>query len=247
MKGLPRVRIVVAYRRARTRLARFVTGSVAVHAALLAVVLIVPSARHRATPIEDSMMVALVGPIASATPAIQQAPPPAPKPEAPPREAHTVREVPDPKPKAKLVKMKTEPAKDLKPETPGPAVPGKTESPSGTSPRAAVGSAVTATVGGGDSSLAWYGAAVKAALESVWAKPYIEDLAGTASVVLAFEIARDGTPRNIRIETSSGIQSLDRSAQRAAIEAAPFPTPPPSWTGDTIPVTMRFELSPESH
>ena len=64
--------------------------------------------------------------------------------------------------------------------------------------------------------------------------------------MLAFDIARDGTPRNIRIETSSGIQSLDRSAQRAAIEAAPFPAVPSTWTGDAIPVTMRFDLSPET-
>jgi len=266
MKGRPRIRIVIAYRRARTRLAQFLTGSAAVHAALLAVILIAPSARHRATPIEDAMVVALVGPIASAPPAssgavsapdVKQAPPPpAPKPQPPPKEARAVREVPDPKPKAKLVKIKNEPPKDPRPdapessktpEPPGPAGPGKPDAPPGASTRAAVGSAVPATVGGGDSALGWYAALVKAALESAWVKPYIEDLPGTASVVLAFDIARDGTARNIRIETSSGIQALDRSAQRAAIEAGTFPAVPPSWTGDTIPVTMRFELSPESH
>ena len=257
MKRLPRVRVVVAFRAARSRLARFVTGSIAVHGVLLAAVLIVPATRHRATPIDDSMVVSLVGPIAAATapsggsvsapaPKIKQAPPP----PAPPKEAHTVREVPNPKPKEKLVKIKKEPTKDpetAKPsDTPDAAETSKPEGkPGPASPQSAVGGAVTATVGGGDSSLGWYGAAVKAALEAAWVKPYLEDAGGTASVVLAFDIARDGTPRNIRIETSSGIQSLDRSAQRAAIEAAPFPAVPPTWTGDTIPVTMRFDLSPE--
>jgi len=264
----PRVRIVIAYRAARTRLARFMTGSVAVHGALLAAVLIVPSTRHRVTPIDDSMVVSLVGPIVEArapsggsvsAPTVKQAQVAAPTatPPRPSKEARTVREVPDPKPKSKLVKIKKEPEKPQDSETPEssdapdtseaptPNATKPTGGPPGASPHAAVGGAVTAMVGGGDSTLGWYGAAVKAALESAWVKPYLEDSEGTASVVLAFDIARDGTPRNIRVETSSGIQSLDRSAQRAAIEAAPFPAVPPTWTEDTIPVTMRFDLTPE--
>jgi TonB family protein len=271
MKSFPRVRVVVAFRAARSRLTRFMTGSMAVHGVLLAAVLIVPATRHRPTPIDDSMTVSLVGPLATSTapsgasasapahaPAPKIAKPPAPAP--PPKEAHTVREVPKPKPKSALVKIKKDPPKtpdtEETEEPTSPDAPDASEAPdkSATGPRtgpgapqAAGGGAVTASVGGGDSSLGWYGAAVKAALEAAWVKPYLEDAGGTASVVLAFDIARDGTPRNIRIETSSGIQSLDRSAQRAAIEAAPFPAPPPTWTGDTIPVTMRFDLSPESH
>ncbi len=251
MKRLPRVRVVVAFRAARSRLTRFVTGSIAVHGVLLAAVLIVPATRQRAAPIDDSMVVSLVGPIAAATaPSGGAVSAPAPR---PPKEAHTVREVPNPKPKEKLVKIKKEPTKAPESEKPSDApdaaetpTPEAPQGPPSASPQGAVGGAVTATVGGGDSSLGWYGAAVKAALEAAWVKPFLEDAGGTASVVLAFDIARDGTPRNIRIETSSGIQSLDRSAQRAALEAAPFPAPPPTWTEDTIPVTMRFDLSPET-
>ncbi len=256
MKRLPRVRVVVAFRAARSRLARSLTGSITVHGVLLAAVLIVPATRQRPVPIDDSMVVALVGPIAAATPpsggpAPARAPAQKIQPAAP-----THREVPNPKPKEKLVKIKKEPAKppdaEKHSETPDPVetppqpAPEGQQGPHDASPQAAIGGAVTATVGGGDSALGWYGAAVKAALEAAWIKPYLEDSAGTASVVLAFDIARDGTPRNIRIETSSGIQSLDRSAQRAAIEAAPFPAVPSTWTGDAIPVTMRFDLSPET-
>jgi protein TonB len=253
MKPLRRVRVVVSFRGIRLRTARFMTGSMAVHGALLAAVLVVPATRHRVAPIDDTMIVALAGPLAvAATPhasaataaALKPAPPPPPL----PKEAHTVREVPLPKPKEKPVKPKPEPETAPEPAAPStqPATPstGPAGGKPGEAPGAAAG-AVTATVGGGDNALGWYGAAVKAALESVWIKPYLEDAQGTASVVIAFDIARDGTTRDIRVLQPSGIPSLDRSAQRAVIEAAPFPMIPPSWTGDTIPVTMRFDLSPE--
>ena len=66
MKRLPRVRVVVAFRAARSRLLRSLTGSIAVHGVLLAAVLIVPATRRSVTPIDDSMVVALAGPIAAA-------------------------------------------------------------------------------------------------------------------------------------------------------------------------------------
>jgi TonB family protein len=246
---LPRLRVVVSFRVARPRLARSVTGSIAAHGALLAAVLVVPGTRHHVAPIDDTMVVALAGPIATAaapreaTPAsdaVKPAPPPTPK------EAHTVREVPPPKPKDKPVKpSQREPEKAPAPPTPAAPKAGGADSPQDAKP-GVVGSAVTPTLGGGDTSLGWYGAAVKAALESVWAKPYLEDAEGTASVVVAFDIARNGTTSNIRILQSSGIPSLDRSAQRAVIEASPLPAVPPAWIENTIPVTMRFDLTPET-
>jgi protein TonB len=261
MSAPSRLAIVVSLPVPRLRSTRFVTGSIAVHGALLAAILIVPATRHRAAPIDDAMVVALAGPIAApqaprgttvTTPAAK--PPPAPAP--PPKEAHTVREVPAPKPKEKLVKIKPKPEATPDPDTPPtsasppPSTPPtrpEDTAPDG-KPGAAAGpvGAVTATVGGGDSALGWYGAAVKAALESAWIKPYLEDAQGTASVVVTFEITRDGTTRNLRVQQSSGIPSLDRSAQRAVIEASPFPMIPSTWTDETVPVTMRFELSPEA-
>jgi periplasmic protein TonB len=269
MRARPRLSVVVSLPTPRPRSTRFVTGSIAVHGALLAGIFIVPATRHRATPIDDAMVVSLAGPIgasetqgaiAVSKPAVNS--PPAPKvkppptPAAPPKEARAVREVPIPKPKAKLVKMKPEPEKLPEheafdaPPSEGPSTPPTPPSatPKDGKPGEAAGpavGAVTATVGGGDNALGWYGAAVKAALESAWIKPYLEDAQGTVSVVVAFDIARDGTTRNLRIQQSSGIPSLDRSAQRAVIEASPFPMIPSTWTEDTVPVTMRFDLSPE--
>jgi len=195
--------------------------------------------------------VALAGPIAAASAPPGAAPvsaavKPAPAPPPAPKEAHAVREIPLPKPKDKPIKPPhKEPERAPEPEAPAAPKAGAAAAPPDAKPGAG-GSAVTATIGGGDSSLGWYGAAVKAALESVWSKPYLEDAHGTASVVVTFEIARNGTTSNFRILQSSGIPSLDRSAQRAVIEASPLPAVPPSWTEPTIPVTMRFDLSPET-
>ena len=87
---------------------------------------------------------------------------------------------------------------------------------------------------------------MKAALEAAWQKPFLEDAAGTVSVVVSFDIAKDGSTKNIRIVQPSGIPSLDRSAQRAVMEASPLPAVPPTWTEDTVPVTMRFDLTAEA-
>ncbi len=251
-----RLRIVISVRAARSRLTRFVSGSFAVHTVLLTVALVIPATRHRAAPIADTMVVALAGPLiqASAPAGNAQAaapakPAPAPAPP-PPKEAHTVREVPITKPKEKPSKPKKEPEKEVEKAPPSATPP---PAPSGSGPgvpqaaNPAPGQgAVTASIGGGDSTLGWYGAAVKAALEAAWAKPFLEDAAGTASVVVTFDIARDGATRNIRILQSSGIPTLDRSAQRAVIEASPLPAIPPTWTDATLPVTMRFDLTPEA-
>jgi periplasmic protein TonB len=263
----PRLRIVVRYRAMRGRLARFVGGSAAAHGLLLAVILIVPLTRQRVAPIQDTMMVALAGPIGGSSapaPRASGAPAPAKPAAAPaPKEAHTVREVPVPKaPKAK--EKPDKPKKDV-PKSPEPETPATPESPDeapdvkpdaaqakpGAGSGAGAGAAgaatgVTASLGGGDAALGWYGAAVKAALESAWAKPYLEDQGETFSVVVTFEIARDGSTSNVRIVTSSGVPSLDRSVLRAVIEASPLPAVPPTWKDATLPATMRFDLNPET-
>lgn len=260
-----RLRVVVRFRAVRSRLARFVGGSAAAHGVLLAVALIVPLTRQHAAPIQDTMTVALAGPIGGASaPAPRSSAPSAPAKAASapePKEAHAVREIPvpkAPKPKDKPDKPKKDVPKPPPVETPeGPNVSGETPvakpetgpGPAGHGTGAASAgpaTGVTASVGGGDAALGWYGAAVKAALESAWAKPYLEDQGQTFSVVVAFDIARDGTTRNVRIVTSSGVPSLDRSVVRAVIEASPLPAVPPTWKDETLPATMRFDLDPQA-
>jgi protein TonB len=65
----------------------------------------------------------------------------------------------------------------------------------------------------------------------------------TAPVVIAsFELMRDGSIRNPRIIQRSGISALDYSAQRAILEASPFPPIPPGFDKDSAHVEFTFEL-----
>jgi protein TonB len=251
------VRIVIVLRRTGSHLGRFVGFSAIVHGALLAAMLIVPWTRPRVAPIESATVVALAGPIggasAQARPSAAAAQPEPPPPE-PPKEAHTVKEIPKPKPKEK-----PEPPKKKEPAKPEPAPETGRDEPAdtppsgrgtpgpGAAPGPGTATGVTASIGGGDSALGWYGAAVKSALESAWAKPYLEDEGRVFSVLIAFDIARDGSTRNVRVVSPSGVPSLDRSALRAVIEASPLPAVPPAWTQDVLPVTMRFDFNPETN
>ena len=257
MRRRRRIRIVVSFRRARYRLGRFVTGSLAVHGVLVAAIVVIPMVRTKPPLIENAQVVALAGPIGEPGPpasakASAPAPPAPPAPPPPSKEARTVHEVPVPKPKEtpKKETPKKEPPKE-KPSEPAPpaaapAHPAPGESHGGSAGEAAKATGVTPTLGGGDASLGWYEAAVKAALESAWIKPFLEDQGATYSVTVAFEIARDGTVRNARVAQSSGVPSLDRSALRAVLEASPLPGVPPTWKDDVLPATMRFDLSPEA-
>ena len=256
------MRVVIRF---GSRLSRFVSGSAAAHGAILALALVVPWTRGTKMPMENATVVALAGPIGGGAVAPPSSPaPPAPKPEPPapaptPKEAHTVKEIPPapkekPKPEPAVKKKETPKPEIAKPPAPNtakaaekPAPPGATGTGSGAGPKPGPGAAtgITASVGGGDASLNWYGAAVKAALESAWQKPYLDDQTQVYSVVVAFEIAKDGTTRDVRVVEPSGVPSLDRSAVRAVMEASPLPAVPPSWTGDVVPVTMRFNLNPE--
>ncbi|HEX4823193.1 MAG TPA: TonB family protein [Candidatus Polarisedimenticolaceae bacterium] len=244
-----------------SRLSRFVSGSAAAHALALAVVLVVPFTRARQAPIENATVVALAGPIGGSPPASAPPAPPAAKPEPPapappPKEAHTVKEIPaapkvkvKPEPavkKKEAPKEQPEPVKPAAPATEKPAVPGAgTGAGAGAKPGPGAATGITASVGNGDASLNWYGAAVKAALEAAWQKPYLDDQTQTYSVVVAFEIAKDGTTRDVHVVEPSGVPSLDRSAVRAVMEASPLPAVPPTFAGDVVPVTMRFNLNPE--
>jgi protein TonB len=64
------------------------------------------------------------------------------------------------------------------------------------------------------------------------------------TVVVTFVINRDGSvPQNtIKIGQSSGILPVDISAQRAVMDAAPFPTLPAGYPRNDAQIELRFEL-----
>jgi len=61
-------------------------------------------------------------------------------------------------------------------------------------------------------------------------------------VIVTFEILRDGSVRNIRFLQRSGHPTLDYSAQRAILEASPFPPLPPGFERDSARIEFQFQL-----
>jgi periplasmic protein TonB len=61
-------------------------------------------------------------------------------------------------------------------------------------------------------------------------------------VVITFDILRDGSVKNPQIAQRSGNSTLDYSALRAVMDAAPFPALPPGYSGSSTNVELRFQL-----
>jgi TonB family protein len=49
----------------------------------------------------------------------------------------------------------------------------------------------------------------------------------------------------VRVEQTSGVPSLDRSALRAVADATPLPPLPKNWGPPVLPATFVFRLHPE--
>jgi protein TonB len=65
----------------------------------------------------------------------------------------------------------------------------------------------------------------------------------TAPVVgVTFVLHRDGSVTAIRISQKSGISALDISAQRAVMDAAPFPSMPPGFPKNEAEIEFLFQL-----
>jgi len=60
--------------------------------------------------------------------------------------------------------------------------------------------------------------------------------------VITFDILRDGSVKNAQIAQRSGNSTLDYSALRAVMDASPFPPLPPSYSGSSTNVELRFQL-----
>ncbi|MDX2152195.1 MAG: TonB family protein [Bryobacteraceae bacterium] len=63
----------------------------------------------------------------------------------------------------------------------------------------------------------------------------------TPAIVL-FDVMRDGSVRDVRLLQRSGISAIDYSAQRAVMEAGPFPPLPREYERDSATVELWFQL-----
>ena len=100
------------------------------------------------------------------------------------------------------------------------------------------------TGGGGDfgNRFSWYVKVVQQKVSENWLKYEVDPRITAANrVYLTFDIARDGSPKNIQIEQSSGIPSLDISATRAIQRIDTFGPLPPDYPGNKVSVEFWFD------
>jgi len=223
-----------------------------VHVVLAVVLVWIPELRRGPRVPLDATVVELVGslpgpPAATTSPPVEAPPPP--EPQAPPEGVTVQEKPPAPKPKKKAPEKKSEPKK---PPQPQPAAPQGPTDTATENPSAAGQIAGSAAAGGsvsaldlGDVAFAWYRAAVANALYGSWRRPILSGLREPVEVRVAFEIMRDGTVRGLRVDESSGVPVLDRSALRAVDEAAPLPALPTTLREPYLPATIVFRLYPE--
>ncbi len=105
-----------------------------------------------------------------------------------------------------------------------------------------------AGIGFGDATFGnrygWYVDAMTRAISQNWLKSLVDSRVSRAPrVYLSFEIARNGKISNLGVQQSSGIPSLDRSAQRAVLASDPLPALPPDYRGSNVNVNFYFEYS----
>lgn len=100
------------------------------------------------------------------------------------------------------------------------------------------------TGGGGDfgTRYAWYVRVVQQKVSENWLKYEVDPgIAEARRVYLTFDIARDGSPRNVQVEQSSGVPSLDQSAVRALQRIETFGPLPSDYAGNKVSVEFWFD------
>lgn len=100
------------------------------------------------------------------------------------------------------------------------------------------------TGGGGDfgDRYSWYVRVVQQKVSENWLKYEVDPtIADARRAYLAFDIGRDGRPTNVHIEQSSGVPSLDQSAERALQRIDTFGPLPADYSGNKVSVQFWFD------
>jgi TonB family protein len=91
----------------------------------------------------------------------------------------------------------------------------------------------------------WYANVLRDRVAQNWRTSDVDPrLHSLPQVVVTFTIERDGSvpPGSVRIAQRSGNSALDFSAQRAVLDAAPFPQLPAGFSRNSADVEFTFEL-----
>ena len=154
---------------------------------------------------------------------------------------------PPPSKKSKVFEPKTPPPPNAVPYGKGG---GQLDVPTGYSqtPGASAGGLAVQGQGGGDfaTRYGWYIASVIRAINQNWMQNTIDPsvrAARRAKATTSFRIYRDGTIKNIRLDTSSGNRSMDDSATRTLLSIDKFPALPADYSYPYVDVTFDFDLA----
>ena len=245
-----RVRIVARFGGTSSELSPYVMISLLGHVVFVVVLLFLPHLRP-SKPLPDNPLVVdlVAAPRPARAEARTPATPPPPAESPPPDVARMETRTPPP---VKPLPEKIEPAQDPKPrEEPEPQPPPRrplTDPAPGEASEGLVGddgASSIAPLEGGDVEFAWYRSAVTAALYGRWRRPLLDRLLEPIEVQVSFEIHRNGSVQGLRMDRSSGVPTLDRSAIRAVTDANPLPPLPPTWRDPVLPATFIFRIHPE--
>lgn len=221
------------------------------HLGLIVAAVTLPAAiRPKSTPLVVSLVDLPGGGVKAA--AKRSSPPPLKAPQAPPAEQPPAAEPAKPK---LTYPEKTKPVK--KPELPKKTATSQVgvEKSKGTAAAAGKleskfeGREFSTGVGmnglGGGSlegfPFAYYLLRIRDKISSNWFQSIVVgSVTGQFRVAVFFQIQRDGRLTNVQVEESSGISSLDLSAQRAVYASNPMPPLPQGYGEDTLNVHFMF-------
>jgi protein TonB len=154
---------------------------------------------------------------------------------------------PPPSKKSKVFEPKIKPPDNATPYGKGG---GQLDVPTGYSqtPGASSSGLAVQGQGGGDfaTRYGWYVESVKRAISQNWIQTSIDPsvrASRRAKTTVSFRIYRDGTIKNIRLDTPSGNRSMDDSATRALLSIDKLPALPADYSGAYVDVTFDFDLS----
>jgi len=240
--------------RARTGLAPrplTATASILVHAAFLALVLLVGKPRKAPVFVPMSLPVRVVSPASLGRPEAPPAPAPvaAPAEPAPGQKAKPVIEkasdkplpsakaMPEPKKAAKAEKPRAAPAA-VKPAGPALELPSAAGAANGSTSSAGASFGASVTSFDAEFPFAYYVEQLLSLIGANWFKP--ESAEGTTCII-AFQIMRSGQVTDVKIDSSSGVSYYDRAAERAVYAANPLPPLPPDYRNESLGVHLKFQ------
>lgn len=115
---------------------------------------------------------------------------------------------------------------------------------SGSGSGSGLGSAFSSQIGLSNFPYTYYLQIIIGRVSSNWFTSLVDPgISGNFQVTIYFRIHKNGQVSNLRIEETSGIRSLDLSAQRAIRSSAPFPQLPRDYEDEYLGIYLIFEHS----